>query len=386
MRTLAITLLALLLLGGSSAAQTNNCIVCHSEIRVDYLESAHAPVGVTCVDCHGGDPATLDYQAAHAESSTPKRERIPQLCASCHADPIKMKPYGLRIDQYAEYQTSEHGKAFAAGDLNVAICTDCHTSHRVMSRFEPRSSVHPENLLQTCARCHADPDLMGQYGLRTDTLDGFRQGVHGRALQKGNPRAPTCATCHGLHGSTLLKADDIVTVCGTCHIAERQQFDKGPHRAALAKGCVSCHQDHRILPAQSDLFDTVCAQCHNSETTAHSLGERLKTLLSESQSALLEAEAVLKQAEAMAFDVSGYRSRLHEAQTSFLQARTVQHALDETRLAELTRRAHAIANDIRGEAHSLQTAVQIRWLGLTLVWGYLILVVIVIYLYRQARL
>lgn len=389
MRPPAITLLALLWLGLSSAAQTNNCLVCHSGIRVEYLESAHAPVGVTCVDCHGGDPNTLDYRAAHLGSATPTRAQIPQLCASCHADPIKMKPYGLRIDQYAEYQTSEHGKAFAAGDLNVAICTDCHTSHRVMSRFEPRSSVHPQNLAQTCARCHADPELMRQYGLRTDVVEGFRQGVHGDALQKGNPRAPTCATCHGLHGSTLLASEDIVTVCGTCHIAERQYFDRSAHRSRTGsdefKGCAACHGDHRILPAQRDLFDTVCTQCHSSGTSAHALGEKLKTLLVQSQQALHDAETVLKQADSMAFDVSGYRSRLHEAQTHFLQARTAQHALDEVRLAELTRRAQAIANDIRGEAHSLQTAVQIRWLGLTLVWGYLVLVLIVVYLYQQAR-
>ncbi|MCS6903398.1 MAG: cytochrome c3 family protein [Candidatus Bipolaricaulota bacterium] len=389
MRILAITVLALLWLGLLSVAQTNNCIVCHSEIRVEYLESAHAPAGVTCVDCHGGDPATLDYRAAHAGSSTPSRAQIPQLCASCHADPVRMKPYGLRTDQYAEYQTSGHGKAFAAGDLNAALCTDCHTSHRVMSRFEPRSSVHPENLAQTCARCHADSELMKPYELSTDIVDNFRQGVHGTALQQGNPRAPTCATCHGLHGSTLLQPEDIVTVCGTCHIAERQYFDKSVHRSkthsAEFKGCAACHGDHRILSVQSDLFDTACASCHRADTGALTLAERLKTLLVASQQALHEAQTVLDQAEAMAFDVSGYWSRLHEAQTNLLQARTAQHTLDEAQLAELARRAHAIANDIRSEAHSLQTAVQIRWLGLTLVWGYLLLVLIVVYLYRQER-
>ncbi|MCS6936120.1 MAG: cytochrome c3 family protein [Candidatus Bipolaricaulota bacterium] len=388
MRALVIAGLALFWIGQSNVAQTNNCIVCHSEIRVDYLESAHAPAGVTCVDCHGGDPATLDYRAAHAGSTTPTRAQIPQLCASCHADPVKMKPYGLRTDQYAEYLTSGHGKAFAAGDLNAAICTDCHTSHRVMSRFEPRSSVHPQHLAQTCARCHADSELMKPYGLSTDIVDNFRQGVHGTALQNGNPRAPTCATCHGLHGSTLLQPEDIVTVCGTCHIAERQYFDKSVHRSktnsAEFQGCAACHGDHRILSAQSSLFESVCTQCHSNGTSAHALGEKLKTLLTEVQRALHEAELVLQQAEGMAFDVSGYRSRLHEAQTHFLQARAAQHVLDEAQLVELTRRAQAIANDIRGEAHSLQTAVQIRWLGLTLVWGYLVLVLIVLSLYRQA--
>lgn len=390
MRPLALAFLALLVLALSSLAQ-NNCMVCHSEIRVDYVESAHALVGVGCVDCHGGDPTTLDYRTAHAERfmGTPERAQIPQLCASCHADPIIMKPYGLRIDQYAEYQTSEHGKAFAAGDVNVAICTDCHTSHSVMSRFEPRSSVHPENLPQTCARCHADPELMRRYGLRADVFEDFREGVHGIALQNGNPKAPTCATCHGLHGSTLLKSEDIVTICGSCHIAERQQFDKSPHRSIISsvefKGCAACHDNHRIGPAQSELFDGVCVRCHSAGTDAQSLGQKLKTLLTGPRGTLEEAEAVLAQAAKMAFDLSGYRSRLHEAQTNLLQARTVQHSLNASRVEELTRRAHAIANDIRSETHSLQTALQIRWLGLILVWGYLILAMIVVYLYRQAR-
>lgn len=392
----AIILVSLLVLSGlpGQGQEQNSCLVCHSEIKIDYLESIHAAFNVTCVACHGGDPTALEERAAHALEALfqgrPASSQIPQLCASCHADPLKMKPYGLRTDQYAEYQTSQHGKLLAQGDTNVAVCTDCHTAHRILPAWEPRSSVHPDNIPQTCARCHADRQLMEPYGIPTDQFEGFRRGVHGQALlEQGNMKAPSCATCHGTHGAVPPGVEDVSKVCGICHINERVSFNASPHKKpmddARISECASCHGNHAIEPVAHTQFDRVCLNCHSAGSKEHAVGQKLKTLLVEAQRALEEATVLFEQAQRMAVDVSGYRSRMIEARAYLIQALPVQHSLDVSQVEELARRAQSIANDVRRALHSVQATFAIRLLGLSLVWVFLLLVIIVIMLVWRER-
>jgi len=378
---------------GALAQEGNRCLICHSEIKVDYIESAHAAFRVTCVDCHGGDPEALEVSLAHGPGyrGTPPRAEIPKLCASCHADPLLMKPYGLRIDQYAEYQTSEHGKLLARGDTKVAVCTDCHSAHRILPAWEPRSTVHPDNIPSTCARCHSDEELMRPYGIPTDQTEDFRSGAHGIALlEQGNMKAPNCATCHGTHGAAPPGVEEVSKVCGICHINERLYFNSSPHKKAMDerrfKECASCHGNHDIEVIDAGkLFDTTCLNCHSGDSKAFTEGQKIKTLLLGAREALREAEEVLEQAKSLALDVEAYSSRMIEARAYLIQALPVVHSLSVAQVEELTRRTRSIAADIRSEAYSLQTAIRIRWLGLGLAWGYILLTATVIYLYRRER-
>lgn len=379
---------------GAFGQEQNLCLVCHSEVKVDYIESVHATFGVVCKDCHGGDPNTLDQSAAHAPEASfkgrPSRAEIPTLCASCHSDPIRMKPYGLRIDQYAEYQTSQHGQLLARGDTNVAICTDCHMSHRILPASEPRSTVHPENISNTCARCHSDQALMGSYDIPTDQFEGFLKGAHGIALlEQGNTKAPNCATCHGIHGAMPPRVEDVSKVCGICHINERVYFNASPHKKAMDERkfeeCASCHGNHEVTPTDRRLFDMACLGCHSQSSKEFLTGQKIKALLLGAQEALKEAESALEQARKRAFDVEAYKSRMIEAKAYLIQALVIQHSLDVSQVEELTRRARSIADDARAEAYSFQTAIHIRWLGLALIWGYILLTMVTIYLYKRER-
>ena len=112
---------------------TNNyCSVCHSDIHAQYVNSIHLKEQIKCNDCHGGNAQTDDMVKAHGGDFKGKMDKklSLQLCSSCHSDLRKMKPYGLPSDQYALYVTSYHGIAFATGDTNAAVCTDCHDSHK----------------------------------------------------------------------------------------------------------------------------------------------------------------------------------------------------------------------------------------------------------------
>ncbi len=192
--------LCLLLVPWCPARAEESCRTCHPDVKIDYESSIHARE-FSCTVCHGGDPAVTSLEA-HAASKgyigKPKRTEIPALCASCHADPNRMKPFGLPTDQYAQYQTSQHGLLLAKGDAHVAVCTDCHGVHNILPRDEPNSPDAPRNIPTTCGRCHADHELMAAYNLPADQVDKVRGSVHGTALfVDEHPSAPTCTTCHG---------------------------------------------------------------------------------------------------------------------------------------------------------------------------------------------
>ena len=43
----------------------------------------------------------------------------------------------------------------ALGFVRVAKCADCHTSHEIHRKDDPRSSIASANLIATCGHCHA---------------------------------------------------------------------------------------------------------------------------------------------------------------------------------------------------------------------------------------
>jgi formate dehydrogenase gamma subunit len=49
---------------------------------------------------------------------------------------------------------SYHGLKSKAGDMTVANCASCHGAHRILSHTDSTSSIHPDNLLETCSECH----------------------------------------------------------------------------------------------------------------------------------------------------------------------------------------------------------------------------------------
>jgi len=376
-------------------AKGNSCLICHSEIKIDYLESRHAAVGIDCLACHGGDPSSLEIPQAHSPEhgfkGTPSRRDIPLLCSSCHASPERMKPYSLPTDQYAQYVTSEHGRRWLAGDENVAVCTDCHTAHLVLPAYDPRSHVNPLNVPDTCARCHGDRDLMAEYGLPPETVEAFKRGVHGiELLERSNPKAPSCATCHGTHGAAPPGFEDVSKVCGVCHIRTQEAFEAGPHKAAFDKmevsECAGCHSNHDVRPVVAGTLFEACGRCHPPDSKAQATAEKLKTLLLQAQQALQGAEEALSEAEGLGYDVEPYRARLIEARSYFLEALPVQHSLDPAGLEELTRRTRSIAEELRAQVHGLLGGRGLRLVGLALVWVYLALTLLVALLYRRERL
>ena len=342
--------LAVLLMAGFAAAQTSNtCLDCHSALDVplkvapeQFAQDIHAQKGLTCASCHGGDPSAADMEAMSKKAGfrgKVERGQVPALCAKCHSDGAYMRQYNpsLRTDQFSQYQTSVHGKLLAKGDTRVAVCTDCHSVHGIRPTRDTRSPVHPLNVAQTCARCHADANYMKPYRISTDQFAGYTASVHHQALaDRGDLSAPTCTTCHGNHGAAPPGLSAVQNVCSTCHVFQAQLFDSSPHKAAFAAaslpGCVTCHSNHRVTHPTDAMLGTgpqsVCAKCHTPGDAGYVAAGNIHGELTHLDGAVVRSDAILNRAESSGMEVSQPRLDLDQARDNLTKARVSIHSFN----------------------------------------------------------
>lgn len=142
------------------AAQPETCGRCHITIYDTYSSSIHGrlhieehnPDSPGCVDCHGEH----GIQSPETKAAPTSQANIPRTCASCHADEVRMAKYDISTDKLDTYKHSFHGVAQGLGDQNAANCASCHGYHDVFPVSDPRSRVHPANLIKTCSNCHPE--------------------------------------------------------------------------------------------------------------------------------------------------------------------------------------------------------------------------------------
>ena len=378
----AILFAVLALVPGAVRAGDNDCTVCHSEVAVKFRGSAHANEGVTCTACHGGDPTTTDVDAAHRGlREAVERAGIPDFCGSCHADPVAMAAYGLPADQLALYRISGHGRALAAGDLSVAVCTDCHGVHNVARAAAPDSPTQARNVAHDCGQCHSGD------GPGSDVLSEYEGSVHHAALQGANPRAPSCVHCHGSHGAAPPGVSTVNRVCGQCHLQAREAFRHSPHYEGIAIAgepqCAACHGNHRVTGATHEMW-AACADCHEESSEAVRRGDKILTLLQQTEAELDRAHESTEAARSVPLEVREYQSRLEMAATYLEEARPQTHTLDPSAVEELTRKARSIAHqvqsDVAGELHVLDG----RSLVVLFLWLYIVVTVAALQLYRRS--
>ena len=196
-------------------------------------------------------------------------------CEACHSDPgltavRQGRTVSLHVD-FGLYSVSVH---------KSQDCVSCHMDADV-DEFP-----HPERLEKvSCGICHdiAESDFM--------------EGIHGRALQRNAPYAPTCSECHSKH-SILPPSDvrsqtykmNIPLLCGKCHregapvarvynIPEKDiltNYSQSIHGEGLFKQglivtatCNDCHGNHLILPhtysrssVSASNIAATCTKCH----------------------------------------------------------------------------------------------------------------------------
>ena len=186
----------------SPVNQIKTCGACHEDMMANYESSEHARAllksGLTeaapsCSSCHGKH----DVHPKTATVSTTNHANIPATCGSCHKGILREwqdsahgvahkegktdgpvcstchEPHGIKNPGTAairhqisdgcsnchegvaaSFQDSFHGKATALNNAKVASCASCHTPHHNLPASDPRSSIHPDKLAETCGACH----------------------------------------------------------------------------------------------------------------------------------------------------------------------------------------------------------------------------------------
>ena len=215
-------------------------------------------------------------------------------CFQCHGQSHLAE---LPADQRLPMVIRDEGADLALGP---ELRPELYVSHDVLAK-----SVHAD---AKCVDCHPDAiDLPHRQTLAPATCDAnchasaqaaFRRGVHAEAMARGEPAAPTCASCHG--GHDILPSSDrqshtyplnIVKRCGACHAqhgdaaadgqaseaADRMQRYMGSvHGRAVLDGglvvaatCADCHGNHTVLhadnpdsPINRQHVAETCGRCH----------------------------------------------------------------------------------------------------------------------------
>ena len=186
--------------------------------REIYDNSVHGDLGYACVQCH-----TNITGFPHPERPGDTRRTLSlelyTSCSECHSD-----KYESTID-------SVHDQALAAGNLEAAVCTDCHGAHDISPPNEPRSKIP-----QTCERCHSQ------------IYDIYEGSVHGEALiGEGNPDVPSCIDCHGVHNL--------------------EGPSNGEFHLFSPSICAKCHEDPELMSTydlSTDVFETYISDFHGT--------------------------------------------------------------------------------------------------------------------------
>ena len=395
-----VWLVSTLLFSSVIQAQENSCVECHIELDdelktpVEALEQdVHMRFGLSCSDCHGGNPKEEDIDLAKDRTfkGSPSRLENPEFCGSCHSDFSYMRRFNprIRIDQLELYKTSQHGQLLERGDTKAAVCSDCHGIHGILEATQPKSMVFPWNIPQTCGECHSDQGYMSKYNLPTDQGEEYKDSVHSKALfDKKDLSAPVCNDCHGNHGANPPEITSIAFVCRQCHPSTGELFSASPHKEAYEvmeiSECEACHDNHKILRPTDDMLGTgdaaVCTQCHDPDTEPYQIALTFKSRLDSFTKKFNHVDELLESAEKKGVEVSEPKFRLLEATTALVLVRNLTHSIDLPEFEQKISEGEKVLAEVQGLGEEALREAKFRRTGLIIATIFILLLAIALFL------
>ncbi len=134
------------------------CGTCHIEIENSFNASIHGQaiargnlMSPVCTDCHG-----IHSIKKHTDPNSPVSEKnlSRDTCARCHEGVRLSQEFGVPGNRVSSYMDSYHGLANENGSVVVANCSSCHGVHNILPSSDPRSTINPAHLDETCGKCH----------------------------------------------------------------------------------------------------------------------------------------------------------------------------------------------------------------------------------------
>jgi len=247
------------------------CAACHGSHQIrppDDLQSKTNPhhLGETCGQCHrkdkfGRDPVAEWQASVHGRAAIEGEELEAPTCNVCHhphavralEDPAEPLNRRNQPTLCGRCHTSElnallrgvHGRAWKAGNLASAICTDCHGAHAIQHPAD-EGSIYASHISNTCGQCHGDPELTSRFDLRPDSVITYDQSYHGRGTGWGSSAVANCASCHRYHDirsqndpASSVNPRNLRRTCGQpdCHSGATESFSTTPaHARAVVRG------------------------------------------------------------------------------------------------------------------------------------------------------
>ena len=322
-------------LEGSDFPHTENvksakCNSCHEDIQKLYDGSLHARafnrgdrLAPICQNCHGSH----DIVPVKNIKSKVAPINVPYLCGQCHKEgsPVQLQRNIPQTHILENYSESIHGEGLLRKGLVVtATCASCHTAHEILPHTDSRSSIARKNIANTCAKCHAEIELVHRKVIKgtlwekevnvlpacvdchqphkarrvfydqgmadADCLtchekreiksskDGHSLFVNYSEVKNSRHAKIACSQCHsGVKPSHIRPCDDLTTLvdCSSCHTAIQEDYQKSVHGILSAKNdpnaptCKECHSTHNVLgrlDSKSPIFPinipTLCGNCH----------------------------------------------------------------------------------------------------------------------------
>ena len=213
--------------------------------------------------------ALHDIKRAKDPTSHTSHANIEATCSKCHGNDkfaANGKLPGGNVG--ATFHDSIHGKALkGAAQGSAPTCNNCHGSHDIRAKGDPKSHTARAAIPDTCGTCHKAEKA------------AFSKGQHGKLRQDGNLAAPGCTDCHTAHGiqqhesATFQVA--VINDCGTCHADYLSSYRDTFHGQVTELGyarmatCASCHGAHEVLPASNPASTispqnrvATCQKCH----------------------------------------------------------------------------------------------------------------------------
>jgi len=253
-----------------------DCLGCHGRknirsskdgrsLAVNANELAHSMhANVACSQCHS------EVKASHVRPCDAITKPVD--CTACHAE------IG------ATFQKSIHGVLDAKNDPNAPTCKECHGTHGVLGKSNPKSMTFPTNVPSLCARCHREGEkaAVRYVGTEHQIIKHYTQSIHGKGLmQSGLTVTAMCTSCHTAH-NVRPSADTLSSVnrakvpatCGQCHHGIEGQFEASVHSPLVTRTdkelpvCTDCHSAHTIRRTDQAGFKLEimeqCGRCHEA--------------------------------------------------------------------------------------------------------------------------
>ncbi len=273
------------------------CVDCHEPHKARKVFYDQGMADRDCMRCHERKDikASKDGRSLFVDSlKLAGSKHVKQSCSQCHTgvSPSRMRPCETITQKvncaacHAEigtlYQKSTHGQLEAKQDPNGPSCKQCHGTHDVLGKADPRSTSFPTHVPDLCARCHrtGKKAALAYTGTETQIVERYAESIHGKGLiESGLVVTATCTSCHTAHSvlprdstQSSVNRNNLPRTCGGCHDGIAKKFEQSIHSALVSKSgkklpvCNDCHSAHTIGRTDADGFKLKimgqCGSCH----------------------------------------------------------------------------------------------------------------------------